>query len=89
MQGYNASQDADAGHLAHQVSQLSGQLQAAQAATAAAQHEVQHLKYKQQVNAKQPHLGHKHNPDRSCTFRCYDDCIQNIHRYVLNAQLHA
>ena len=45
----NAGSHSEASHLAAQVSQLSNQLHAAQAAAAAAQQEVHHLQSKHQV----------------------------------------
>lgn len=46
----NAGSHSEASHLAAQVSQLSNQLHAAQAAAAAAQQEVHHLQSKHQVH---------------------------------------
>ena len=48
MQAY-AGPHSEASHLAAQVSQLSNELHAAQAAAAASQQEVHHLQSKQQV----------------------------------------
>ena len=54
VQGHASPPETDNGRLVNQVSSLSEQLHAAQAATAAAQQEAHHLKHKQQVSLLTP-----------------------------------
>ena len=53
-QAHAGPHDGEAGRLATQVSNLGQQLHAAQAATAAAQQESNHLRHKQQVHSDMP-----------------------------------
>ncbi len=52
-QGHAGSQEGEVGRLHSQVSSLSEQLHAVQAASAASQQEAHHLKHKQQVHTYQ------------------------------------
>ena len=58
-QAHAGPHEGEAGRLASQVSNLSEQLHAAQAATAAAQQESNHLRHKQQVHNDMPGMNWK------------------------------
>jgi outer membrane murein-binding lipoprotein Lpp len=58
-QAHAGPHEGEAGRLATQVSNLSEQLHAAQAATAAAQQESNHLRHKQQVHNDVPGMNCK------------------------------